>query len=95
MGDASITPANGDYLVVVGNAYGEGTSAGTAWSDELAVVYNQCQIFKTPLEITGTLLEASLDRDIPHVNACGGHGKCSTCRIYLLEGVENCEKRNI
>ena len=60
MGDASITPANGDYLVVVGNAYGEGTSAGTAWSDKLAVVYNQCQIFKTPLQITGTLLEASL-----------------------------------
>ena len=41
-----------------------------------------------------TLLEASLDQEIPHVNACGGHGKCSTCRIYLLEGVENCEKRN-
>ena len=60
MGDASITPADGDYLIVVGNAYGEGTSAGTAWSDELSVVYNQCQIFKTPLQITGTLLEASL-----------------------------------
>mgnify|MGYP003111135757 CR=1 FL=1 len=60
MGDASITPSDGDYLIVVGNAYGEGTSAGTAWSDELSVVYNQCQIFKTPLQITGTLLEASL-----------------------------------
>ena len=60
MGDASITPANGDYLVVVGNAYGEGTESGTAWSNELSVVYNQCQIFKTPLEITGTLLQASL-----------------------------------
>ena len=60
MGDESFTPASGDYLVVVGNAYGEGTSAGTAWSDELQVVYNQCQIFKTPLQITGTLLEASL-----------------------------------
>jgi len=60
MGDGAFTPASGDYLVVVGNAYGEGTSAGTAWSDELSVVYNQCQIFKTPLQITGTLLEASL-----------------------------------
>ncbi len=60
MGDAPFTPASGDYLVVVGNAYGEGTSAGTAWSDELSVVYNQCQIFKTPLQITGTLLESSL-----------------------------------
>lgn len=60
MGDDAFTPASGDYLVVVGNAYGEGTSAGTAWSDELSVVYNQCQIFKTPLQITGTLLESSL-----------------------------------
>tara|TARA_R100000664_G_C2758428_1_gene147296 strand:+ start:1830 stop:3137 length:1308 start_codon:yes stop_codon:yes gene_type:complete len=60
MGDATVTTSTDDYLFVVGNAYGEGTNAGTAWSDELAVVYNQCQIFKTPLQITGTLLEASL-----------------------------------
>jgi len=60
MGDTDITMAEDDYLVVVGNAYGEGTVAGTAWSDELAVVYNQCQIFKTPLQITGTLLQAAL-----------------------------------
>jgi len=55
-----IVTADGDYLVVIGNAYGEGTESGTAWSDEIQVVYNQCQIFKTPLEITGTLLQASL-----------------------------------
>jgi len=60
MGDATITPADGDYLIVVGSAYGEGTVAGTAWADELAVVYNQCQIFKTPLQITGTLLASAL-----------------------------------
>ena len=60
MGDATVTTSTDDYLFVVGNAYGEGTNAGTAWSDELSVVYNQCQIFNTPLQITGTLLEASL-----------------------------------
>jgi len=60
MGDAAFTPSSGDYLVVVGNAHGEGTVAATAWSDELAVVYNQCQIFKTPLQITGTVLQAAL-----------------------------------
>lgn len=54
------TSVSGDYLIIVGNAYGEGTVAGTAWSDEIAVVYNQCQIFKTPLQITGTLLAAAL-----------------------------------
>lgn len=41
-----------------------------------------------------TLLEGSLEREIPHVNACGGIGKCSTCRVYILEGVENCGSRN-
>ena len=60
MGDTAFTPASGDYLIVVGNAYGEGTVAGTAWADELEVVYNQCQIFKTPLQITGTILAAAL-----------------------------------
>jgi hypothetical protein len=60
MGDGAFTPASGDYLIVVGSAYGEGTVAGTAWADELAVVYNQCQIFKTPLQITGTLLASAL-----------------------------------
>ncbi len=41
-----------------------------------------------------TLLENALQNNIPHANACGGHGKCSTCRIWLLEGVEHCEEKN-
>ena len=56
----NILTADGDYLIVIGTAYGEGTVAGTAWADELQVVYNQCQIFKTPLQITGTILAAAL-----------------------------------
>ena len=56
----TITSADGSYLIVVGSAYGEGTVAGSAWADELQVVYNQCQIFKTPLQITGTILQAAL-----------------------------------
>ena len=58
--NASINVANDDWFVVVGNAQGEGTNSPEAWSDDLSVVYNSTQIFKTPLEITGTLLEASL-----------------------------------
>ena len=60
MGDATVSTATDDYLIVVGNAHGEGTVAATAWSDELQVVYNQCQIFKTPLQITGTVLASAL-----------------------------------
>ena len=49
-----------DIFLVIGNAQGEGTTSPEAWSDELKVVYNSTQIFKTPLEITGSLLQASL-----------------------------------
>jgi hypothetical protein len=58
--DADLDCANTDIFHVVGNAHGEGGYSPEAWADELKVVYNSCQIFKNPLEITGTLLEASL-----------------------------------
>ena len=60
MTDSSIAFADNDIFHVVGNARGEGTTAPEAWSDELKVVYNSSQIFKTPLEITGTLHAAAL-----------------------------------
>ncbi len=37
-----------------------------------------------------SILQTALENDIPHVNACGGEGKCTTCRLLVLEGVENC-----
>ena len=49
-----------DYFMIIGSAHGEGTGSPTAWSNDLDVVFNQCQIFKTPVEVTGTLLQASL-----------------------------------
>ena len=58
--DGAYTTVDGDICHVIGNAQGEGEEAPEAWSDELQVVWNSCQIFKTPLEITGTLLQASL-----------------------------------
>ncbi len=54
------TLVNGDVYRVIGNAHGEGSSSPDAWSDELDVVWNSCQIFKTPLQVTGTLLQAAL-----------------------------------
>jgi len=58
--DGAYTTVDGDICHVIGNAQGEGEVSPEAWADELAVVWNSCQIFKTPLEITGTLLQASL-----------------------------------
>jgi len=57
---ATIVLADNDVAIVIGNARGEGSSAPDAWSDELSVVWNSCQIFKTPLQVTGTLEAAVL-----------------------------------
>lgn len=41
-----------------------------------------------------TLLRAALRAGIPHVHACGGQGRCSTCRVGVIEGIEFCDPRN-
>ena len=58
--NADLDIESGDIFHVIGNAHGEGGYSPEAWADELKVVYNSCQIFKNPLEITGTLLQAAL-----------------------------------
>ncbi len=60
MSSTVITPADNDVFIVIGNASGEGTVARNAYGDELEVVWNQAQIFKMPIEVTGTLYEAAL-----------------------------------
>jgi adenylate cyclase len=41
-----------------------------------------------------TLLQISLKHGIPHVHACGGHARCSTCRVMIREGLANVLARN-
>ena len=41
-----------------------------------------------------TILEANLAAHINHTHACGGQGKCSTCRVSVMNGIENCNPRN-
>lgn len=41
-----------------------------------------------------TLLDASLKQGINHLHACGGNAFCSTCRVYVDEGIENIDPRN-
>lgn len=60
LGAASVTVANGDWLVVVGNAHGEGSESPEPWADELKTVWGQCQIFRTPLQLTETIIKAAL-----------------------------------
>ena len=41
-----------------------------------------------------TLLQISLKHAIPHVHACGGNARCSTCRVMIRDGLENVLPRN-
>jgi adenylate cyclase len=41
-----------------------------------------------------TILEATLKAKINHVHVCGGNGRCTTCRVYVVEGLSNCLARN-
>ncbi|MBD2461964.1 adenylate/guanylate cyclase domain-containing protein [Oscillatoria sp. FACHB-1407] len=43
---------------------------------------------------TETILESSLCAGIPHTHVCGGSARCSTCRVWVLEGLEHCAPRN-
>ncbi|MDA3899650.1 MAG: adenylate/guanylate cyclase domain-containing protein [Spirochaetes bacterium] len=40
------------------------------------------------------ILQASLSAGIPHTHICGGRARCSTCRVIVTEGAENCRPRN-
>lgn len=37
-----------------------------------------------------TILQGLLAADIPHTNVCGGNAYCSTCRIMVLDGIDEC-----
>ena len=41
-----------------------------------------------------TILQAGLRAGIPHASFCGGSARCSTCRVIILEGLENCAPRH-
>ena len=41
-----------------------------------------------------TILKTSLQSAISHAHACGGHARCSTCRVLILEGLEHCVPPN-
>ncbi len=41
-----------------------------------------------------TILQASLKAGVPHSYICGGKTRCTTCRVVILDGLENCAPRN-
>ena len=45
---------------------------------------------KFETEVGETILQTAMRNGLPHVNACGGEGKCTTCRLLVLDGMDNC-----
>ena len=41
------------------------------------------------------ILSISQENKVDHLHVCGGLGKCSTCRVQILEGLENCSERSL
>jgi adenylate cyclase len=41
-----------------------------------------------------TILLAALRAGIAHACLCGGHARCSSCRVIIIEGLENCARPN-
>lgn len=64
------------------------------------IIYLVPRIHFLPDELTAevaieeTILRVSLRYGIPHAHACGGHARCSTCRVSIVEGLESCAPRN-
>jgi adenylate cyclase len=56
------------------------------WSTRLQIVYPGGRSATVPLGFS--VLEASRAAGIPHVSVCGGRGRCSTCRVRVVEGLE-------
>ena len=50
------------------------------------------EVEASPLQ---TLYQVALQNGISHMAECGGKGKCTTCRVMILDGLENCLPRNI
>jgi len=41
-----------------------------------------------------SILQAAIRANVPMTHMCGGVARCSTCRVKVLEGLENCQPRN-
>ncbi len=57
-GATSIATVDNDIFRIIGNAQGEGASSPEPWSDELRVVFNSTQEFRTPYALTKKLRRA-------------------------------------
>ncbi|WP_337267159.1 adenylate/guanylate cyclase domain-containing protein [Oryzifoliimicrobium ureilyticus] len=55
--------------------------------NQVAIHYQSGETVRVPRGYT--ILEASRQGGIAHYSACGGKGRCSTCRVQILKGLAN------
>ncbi|MGH2522266.1 MAG: adenylate/guanylate cyclase domain-containing protein [Anaerolineales bacterium] len=53
-------------------------------------IYYQSDEKVVETDTTTSILQTSLNNGILHTHVCGGNAKCSTCRVLILDGLENC-----
>lgn len=56
------------------------------WKRRVRILYPNDRVATVPPGFS--VLEASRSAGIPHVSVCGGRGRCSTCRVRVVEGLE-------
>lgn len=57
-------------------------------------IYSQTDRLTIPIDPDSTILQASLKAGVQHTHVCGGQARCTTCRVSVLSGLENCLPRN-
>jgi adenylate cyclase len=77
------------YVLLVGGVF---AARGVRWAVErrrgvVRITYPGGRQVRVPAGYP--VLEASRDARIPHASICGGRGRCTTCRVRVLRGVES------
>ncbi len=72
------------------------SSKGTKWNSGALVQVDYTSVGRSILlEQPGqTFLQAAIKNRISHMMECGGNGRCTTCRLRILDGMENVTPRN-
>ena len=59
---------------------------------KIIIQYPEGKDIKIPKGVS--VLEASRIAGIPHVSVCGGKGRCTTCRVKIISGLDNVNEPN-
>lgn len=73
-------------VLILGTILARIIRKGFLRSRSVRIVYPNNQVATVPLGFS--VLEASRSAGVPHVSVCGGRGRCSTCRVRLVDGEE-------